>query len=85
MVSKFTEMVNEKIEEESLLTIGINCGSSHIMEAIVPYTINTDSGIYIEGENFSLNITDDEEYVISYDEIEEDFIITQGNNVFYLG
>lgn len=79
------EMVNEKIETDSMLSVSIECDSSHVLEAFVPYSINTEDGIYIEGESFLLNITNEEAFTIDYDETEDEFIIKQGSTIFYLG
>ena len=84
MVLKLVEMVMGKIEEENLLVISIECGTCHIMNAFIPDTINTENGIYIEGEYFILDISNKNEYQIEYNEMEDEFIIRQGNTIFYL-
>lgn len=85
MVSKIVEKVFEKIEKEELLYISMNCGASHIIDAVIPDKISTeDNGIYIEGEKLILNITNEEDFKISFDDTEEEFIIEQGNVTYYL-
>ena len=84
MVTKIAERVSEKIENGELLSVSVNCGASHLMEAIVPDKIDTQDGIYIEGERLILNITNEENFTVDYDEIEDEFIINQGSNTFYL-
>ena len=84
MVTKLVERVSEKIESGELLSVSINCGASHTMNAIVPDKIDTQDGIYIEGERQIVNITNEENFTVDYDEIEDEFIINQGNTTFYL-
>lgn len=55
---------------------------SHELNRVLPERINTDHGIYIEGENYILDISDKEKYDISFDETEEEFIIHQGKITF---
>ena len=85
MVSKIMEKVFEKIENGEMLYVSVNCGASHLTDAVIPDNINTeDDGIYIEGENLILNITSEEEFTIAFDNVEEEFIIKQGNVTYYL-
>lgn len=74
--------VTEKNENEQMLIIEIELAGSHELNRILPEKIDTDHGIYIEGENYILDISDKEKYEISYDEIEEEFVIHQGNTTF---
>lgn len=85
MVSKIVEKVFEKIEKEEKLYVSVNYGAGHVLDAVVPDKISTeDEGIYIEGENLILNITNEEDFKVSFDDIEEEFIIEQGNVTYYL-
>lgn len=84
MVLKLVEKVNEKIDNGQYLHVACDCGAGRIMDAVVPDSIDTEDGIYIEGENLILNITNDEEINIDFDEIEEEFIIHQGNVTYFL-
>ena len=43
-----------------------------------------DDGICIEGEKLVLNITNEEDYKVSFNDDEEEFIIEQGNVTYYL-
>ena len=56
MVKNFVEMVNEKIEEGVLLTIGMSYGEFNTLDSIVPDSINVDNGIHIKGEWITMNI-----------------------------
>lgn len=88
MVSKIAEIaekVFEKIKKEEVLYVSFNCGSSHMIDAVIPDKISTENNrIYIEGENLILNITNEEEFKVIFDDIEDEFIIKQGNVTYYL-
>ena len=85
MVSKIVEKVFEKIENKEKLSVSVNCGAGRMLDAVVPDKISTeDDGIYIEGENLILNITNEEDFNVSFDDVEEEFIIEQGNVTYYL-
>ena len=85
MVLKIVEMVFEKIENGEMLFVSVKHGASHIIDAVIPDRISTeDGGIYIEGENLILNITGEKEFIITFDNVEEEFIITQGEVTYYL-
>lgn len=73
MMKNFIEMVEEKIEEGSLLTIGITYSGFNSLDSIVPDSINADSGIHIKGEWLNMNIPANCE--ISYDDFDEEYII----------
>jgi len=82
MIEELVKKVTEKIVNEKMLIIGIDLAGSHELNRILPEKINTEHGIYIEGENYILDISDKEKYDISYDEIAEEFSIHQGNITF---
>ena len=85
MVSKIVKKVFEKIEKEEKLYVSVDCGASRLIDAVVPDNIITeDDGIYIEGENLILNITNEEDFKVSYDDAEKEFIIEQGNATYHL-
>ena len=85
MVSKIVEKVLEKIEKEEKLCVTVDCGSSRMIDAVVPDNISTeDDGLYIEGENLILNITNEEDFKVSFDDTEKEFIIEQGNVTYHL-
>ena len=85
MVSKIVKKVFEKIEKEEMLYVSVDCGSSHMIDAVIPDKISTeDDGICIEGEKLVLNITNEEDYKVSFNDDEEEFIIEQGNVTYYL-
>ena len=85
MLAKLVEVVNAKIEEEKLLVIGVDWGGSHETNAVIPDRIDTDeNGIHIEGENLMLDITNKKAYDVSFNEDEDEFVITQGQVTFYL-
>ena len=84
MVTKIAEKVYNKIENEEVLCVAIDCGGSRIMDSVIPETVDVEEGIYIEGENLILNITNEEEVKIKFDEVADEFIIEQGNVTFYL-
>lgn len=81
MMKNFIEMVEEKIEEGSLLTIGITCGEFNLLDSIVPDSINADSGIHIKGEWMDMNIPTNCE--ISYNDFDEEYIIVYEEMTFY--
>lgn len=81
MVSKLIERINEKIEEEKLLVIGIRHDEVRELNTVIPEKIHTDEeGIHIEGENLILDISCGESHKVIYDEVEDQFII-QGESV----
>lgn len=84
MVSKMIEKVYKKIENEEKLCVSVNYGAGHILDAVIPDNISIDEGIYIEGENLILNITNEEEFKVSFNDHEEEFVIEQGNVTYYL-
>lgn len=81
MMKNFMEMVNVKIEEESLLTIGMKCGNIHFINAIVPDSISISNGIHIKGEWMTLDIPAD--CKITYDEFDDEFTIVYENTILY--
>lgn len=85
MVSKIIEKVLEKIEKEEKLCVTVDCGASRVIDAVVPDNIITENDeIYIEGENLILNITNEEDFKVSYDDVEKELIIEQGNVTYHL-
>lgn len=85
MVTKIAEKVYNKIENEEKLSVVIDCGASRTMNAAIPDMIDIeDGGIYIEGEDLIVNITNQEEIKIDFDEVADEFIIEQGSVTFYL-
>lgn len=84
MVSKIAERIYEKIESGKKLCVLIRFGNSHIMNAVVPDTVDVEDGIYIEGEDLILNISNDAETKITFDEVEDEFIVEQGDVTYYL-
>jgi len=84
MVLKLVEKVNEKIEEGKLLCVASECNASRMIDSVVPEMINVENDeIYIEGDNLILHITNEEEYDIVFDEYEDEFVIQQGNIIYY--
>jgi hypothetical protein len=81
---KLFEMVNERIENNEHIEISMDNGTNRIMSIIMPYMIEVENGIYIEGENYILTISDEKDYKISYNQQAEEFIIKQENTTFYL-
>ena len=81
MMKNFIEMVEEKIEEGELLTIGIKCGEFDLLDSIVPDSISVDRKIRIKGEWLDLNIPVNCE--ISYVDFDEEYIIVYEEMTFY--
>ena len=73
MIEELVKKVTEKIVNEKMLIIGIDLAGSHELNRILPEKINTEHGIYIEGENYILDISDKEKYDTST-EVPEDFL-----------
>lgn len=84
MVSRIAERIYEKIENGTKLCVSIRFGNSHIMNAVVPDVVDVEDGIYIEGEDLILNISNDAETKITFDEVEDEFIVEQGDVTYYL-
>ena len=81
MIRSFVEMVEEKIEKEVLLSIGIKFKDFNSMDSIVPESINTDGNIRIKGEWMDMIIPVGCE--ISYDEFEEEYTIKYNDMALY--
>ena len=79
----FIEMVNVRIENGDLLTIGIQYGDFHYLGLIEPDSIVVDSGIHIKTE-MSTNITMPEGYECSYDEFEDEYIFKYKELTLYI-
>ena len=81
MMKEFIEMVNEKIKNGDLLTIGIEFGKFNSLNSIFPESICADSNIHIKGEweNMILPKNCD----IRYDEYEDEYIIKYGDMTLY--
>lgn len=86
MTLELMQTVNKKIEDGKLLVVGKDLFGTHETVAVIPNKITADEHrIHIEGEKLILDITDDKEkYEVGYDELEEEFVIKQGNNTFYI-
>lgn len=84
MVSRIVERIYEKIESEKKLCVSIRFGNSHIMNAAIPDIVDVRDGIYIEGGDLILNISNDVKTKITFDEVEDEFIIEQGDVTYYL-
>jgi len=85
MVSKLVKRVNDKIENEKLLYITMDCDGSTINNAVVPDMISVeDEEIYVEGGNLMLHITNEKKFQVDYDDSEEEFVIKQGDTTYYI-
>lgn len=80
-MKNFIEMINEKIENGDLLTIGTQYGKFNSFNSIVPDSISTDSNICIKGEWLEMIIP--KSCDISYDEFEKEYIITYDDIILY--
>ena len=81
MINSFVEMVEEKIEEGNLLTIGMVYGKFNIMDSIVPDFISVDSNIHIKGEWMDMIIPANCEII--YDEFEEEYVFKYNSMTLY--
>ena len=84
MTAKLETMITNKMETEALLVVGIEYKCSNMMGNTLVYNYNFENGIYIEGDNITINISADQEYSIEYNELEGEFVIKQNGTVFYL-
>ena len=79
----FIEMVNVRIENGDLLTIGRVYGEYHDLDSIVPDSIVADSKICIKTETGG-NITVPEGFELNYDEFDETYIFTYKELTIYI-
>lgn len=84
MVKALETMVVEKIQRDELLVVGIEYRCSNIMGDVSIADFDFSEGIYIAGDTLRINISNDQEFTIEYDELENEFIIKQGETIFYL-
>ena len=82
-MKNFIEMVNVRIENGDLLTIGRVYGEYHDLDSIVPDSIVADSKIHIKTE-MGGTITIPEGFEFSYDEFEELYIFTYKELTIYI-
>lgn len=80
-MKNFIEMVNERIENEDLLTIGIRCEENNDLDAVVPDSITVDSKIHIKAGWRNITLSDNCEF--SYDEYEEEYIFKYKEMTYY--
>lgn len=75
-------MIEEKIERDELLVVGIEYKCSNMMGSTSVTDYDFSNGIYIVGDNLTIDIVDG--FTIKYDELENEFAIKQGETYFYL-
>ena len=80
----FVDMVEEAAEKESRLYVWNEGKSITSVFTFVPYEYNLVNKIYIEGECCKIEITNIENMEISYDEIEDEFIINVNGETTYI-
>ena len=80
-MKNFIKMLNEKIEKEDLLTIGIKCGENNDLDAVIPESVIVDDKIHIKAGWRNINISRYCEF--SYDEYEEEYIFRDKNITYY--
>ena len=80
----FVDMVEEAVEKELRLYVWNEGRSITSVYTFVPYEYNLEDKIYIEGECCKIEITNIDNMEISYDEIEDEFIINVNGETTYL-
>ena len=84
-MKKLAEMVNQKLEEGKLLTVGIQSNGVSFVDSVVPESlIDDDECLYIEGDNLILNISKEEVSEVVFNEIEEEYIVKCSDSVYLL-
>ena len=81
MMEKFIEMLNDKIEKEELLTIGIQYGDYNDLDSVVLDSVFVDNKIHIKAGWRIITLA--ECYEFSYDEFEEEYIFKYKEMTFY--
>ena len=84
MTTKLETMITKKMETEELLIVGVEYKCSNIMGNTLIYNYDFEDGIYIEGDNMTISIPSDQECIIEYNELEEEFVIKTNETIFYL-
>jgi len=85
MVLQLIEMVQNKIKEGEILTLSMGKGDSYVITSGIPEKVDfKNDKIYIECDNLMLSISADEKYSVSFDEFEEEYIISQGSMKYSL-
>lgn len=84
-MKKLAEMVNQKLEEGKLLTVGIQSHGVSFVDSVVPESlIDDDECLYVEGDNLILNISKEEVSDVMFDELEEEYVVKCGDLVYLL-
>ena len=84
-MKKLAEMVNQKLEEGKLLTVGIQSNGVSFVDTVIPESlIDDDECLYVEGDNLILNISKEEVAEVLFDELEEEYIIKCDNMIYSL-
>ena len=84
MVKALELMIEEKVQSEELLVVVIDYKCSNMMGNTIVTDYDFSKGIYIVGDNMTIAISNDQELTIEHDELKEEFIIKQGETIFYL-
>ena len=80
-MKNFIEMVNERIEKEDFLTIGMQHRDGNDFDSVVPDSIIVDSKIRIKAGWRVITLSAN--YEFSYNEIEEEYIFKYDNLTYY--
>jgi hypothetical protein len=84
MVKALELMIEEKIQKDELLIVGIEYKCSDMMGDTTIADYDFSKGIYIVGDTLRIDISNEQEFTIEHDELENEFIIKQGDTIFYL-
>jgi hypothetical protein len=82
MVKALELMMEEKIQNDELLIVGIEYKCSNMTGSTTISDYDFSNGIYIVGDNLTIAIADG--FTIEHDELENEFAIKQGETYFYL-
>lgn len=82
MIKELEKKITQKIENEKMLVICRETEGSHNLQRVVPNRINIEHGIYIEGDDYILDISDKVAYDVSFDELEDEFMVRQGHDIY---
>lgn len=82
-MKNFIEMVNERIKNGDLLTIGMVYGEFHDLDSVIPDSIVADSKIHIKTET-GRNITIPEGFELIYDAFDDTYVFTYKEMTYYI-
>ena len=73
LYERFTRMIETAVENEEKINVWYEYGENSFVCSFVPYEIDLQGKIYIEGEGCIINIADTSDLELAYDEFEDNY------------